>query len=79
LDPIVGREKELQRIAQILSRERRTILSDGEPGVGKSAIAEGLALRLFSESLKSPFQQRLFILTWLAGCGHQVRGSLKSA
>ena len=47
LDPIVGREKELERIAQILSRRKKNNpVLIGEPGVGKSAIAEGLAQRI---------------------------------
>ena len=47
LDPIVGRERELERIAQILSRRKKNNpILIGEPGVGKSAIAEGLALRI---------------------------------
>ena len=47
LDPIVGREKELERIAQILSRRKKNNpILIGEPGVGKSAIAEGLAVRI---------------------------------
>lgn len=47
LDPIVGREQELERIAQILSRRKKNNpVLIGEPGVGKSAIAEGLALRI---------------------------------
>lgn len=47
LDPIVGREKELERIAQILSRRKKNNpVLIGEPGVGKSAIAEGLAIRI---------------------------------
>ena len=47
LDTIVGREKELERIAQILSRRKKNNpVLIGEPGVGKSAIAEGLALRI---------------------------------
>src|ERR1035437_8938318 len=47
LDPIVGRQKELERIAQILSRRKKNNpILIGEPGVGKSAIAEGLALRI---------------------------------
>lgn len=47
LDPIVGREKELERIAQILSRRKKNNpVLIGEPGVGKSAIAEGLALNI---------------------------------
>ena len=47
LDPVVGREKEFERIAQILSRRKKNNpILIGEPGVGKSAIAEGLALRI---------------------------------
>ncbi len=47
LDPVVGREKELERISQILSRRKKNNpILIGEPGVGKSAIAEGLALRI---------------------------------
>ena len=47
LDPIVGREKEIQRLAQILSRRKKNNpVLIGEPGVGKSAIVEGLALRI---------------------------------
>jgi ATP-dependent Clp protease ATP-binding subunit ClpC len=45
LDPVVGRDKEIQRVSQILSRRKKNNpLLIGEPGVGKSAIAEGLAL-----------------------------------
>ena len=47
LDPVVGREKEIERVCQILSRRKKNNpLLIGEPGVGKSAIAEGLALRI---------------------------------
>lgn len=47
LDPIVGREKEIERLAQILSRRKKNNpILIGEPGVGKSAIAEGLAMRI---------------------------------
>ena len=47
LDPVVGRERELERIAQILSRRKKNNpILIGEPGVGKSAIAEGLAIRI---------------------------------
>jgi ATP-dependent Clp protease ATP-binding subunit ClpC len=47
LDPIVGREKEIERVSQILSRRKKNNpMLIGEPGVGKSAIAEGLALRI---------------------------------
>ncbi|CDF80055.1 ATP-dependent Clp protease, ATP-binding subunit ClpC [Formosa agariphila KMM 3901] len=47
LDPVVGREKEIERVSQILSRRKKNNpLLIGEPGVGKSAIAEGLAIRI---------------------------------
>ncbi|MFT4772262.1 MAG: ATP-dependent Clp protease ATP-binding subunit ClpC, partial [Cryomorphaceae bacterium] len=47
LDPIVGREKEIERVSQVLSRRKKNNpVLIGEPGVGKSAIAEGLALRI---------------------------------
>ena len=46
LDPVVGREREIERLAQILSRRKKNNpVLIGEPGVGKSAIAEGLALQ----------------------------------
>lgn len=52
LDPIVGREKEIERIAQILSRRKKNNpILIGEPGVGKSAIAEGLALRIIKRQV----------------------------
>ncbi len=52
LDPIVGREKEIERIAQILSRRKKNNpILIGEPGVGKSAIAEGLALRIVKKNV----------------------------
>lgn len=52
LDPIVGREKEIERLAQILSRRKKNNpILIGEPGVGKSAIAEGLALRIVNKKV----------------------------
>jgi len=52
LDPIVGREKEIERLAQILSRRKKNNpVLIGEPGVGKSAIAEGLALRIVQKKV----------------------------
>ncbi len=64
LDPIVGREKELERIAQILSRRKKNNpVLIGEPGVGKSAIAEGLALRIVSRKVsRALFNKRVFTL-----------------
>ncbi|MDO7601294.1 MAG: ATP-dependent Clp protease ATP-binding subunit [Schleiferiaceae bacterium] len=52
LDPVVGREKEIERVSQILSRRKKNNpLLIGEPGVGKSAIAEGLALRIVKKQV----------------------------
>jgi len=52
LDPIVGREREIERLAQILSRRKKNNpILIGEPGVGKSAIAEGLAIRIINRTV----------------------------
>ena len=52
LDPVVGREKEIERLAQILSRRKKNNpILIGEPGVGKSAIVEGLALRIVEKKV----------------------------
>jgi len=52
LDPIVGREREIERLAQILSRRKKNNpILIGEPGVGKSAIAEGLAMRIVQKKV----------------------------
>ncbi|MDP4185249.1 MAG: ATP-dependent Clp protease ATP-binding subunit, partial [Bacteroidota bacterium] len=52
LDPIIGREREIERIAQILSRRKKNNpILIGEPGVGKSAIVEGLALRIIQKKV----------------------------
>ena len=64
LDPIVGRTKELERIAQILSRRKKNNpILIGEPGVGKSAIAEGLAIRIINRDVsRALFGKRIFTL-----------------
>jgi len=64
LDPIVGRQKELERISQILSRRKKNNpILIGEPGVGKSAIAEGLALRIIERKVsRALFNKRLITL-----------------
>jgi ATP-dependent Clp protease ATP-binding subunit ClpC len=64
LDPIVGRQKELERIAQVLSRRKKNNpVLIGEPGVGKSAIAEGLALRIVQRKVsRALFNKRLVSL-----------------
>jgi ATP-dependent Clp protease ATP-binding subunit ClpC len=62
LDPIVGREKELERIAQILSRRKKNNpVLIGEPGVGKSAIAEGLALNIHKGLVSRTLQNKRVI------------------
>jgi ATP-dependent Clp protease ATP-binding subunit ClpC len=64
LDPIVGRQKELERIAQVLSRRKKNNpILIGEPGVGKSAIAEGLALRIVDRKVsRALFNKRIVTL-----------------
>ena len=64
LDPIVGRDKELERIAQVLSRRKKNNpILIGEPGVGKSAIAEGLALRIINRRVsRALFDKRIVTL-----------------
>ena len=64
LDPVVGREKEIQRVSQILSRRKKNNpLLIGEPGVGKSAIAEGLALRIVKRKVsRTLFNKRVVTL-----------------
>lgn len=64
LDPIVGREKEIERVAQILSRRKKNNpVLIGEPGVGKTAIAEGLALRIIQRKVSRVlFNKRIVTL-----------------
>ncbi|MDR1644979.1 MAG: ATP-dependent Clp protease ATP-binding subunit [Tannerellaceae bacterium] len=64
LDPIVGREKEIERLAQILSRRKKNNpVLIGEPGVGKSAIVEGLALRIIQRKVsRTLFDKRVISL-----------------
>lgn len=64
LDPVVGREKELERIAQILSRRKKNNpILIGEPGVGKSAIAEGLAMKIIKRQVpRTLFSKRVVTL-----------------
>jgi ATP-dependent Clp protease ATP-binding subunit ClpC len=64
LDPVVGRDKEIERVSQILSRRKKNNpLLIGEPGVGKSAIAEGLALRIIKKKVsRNLFNKRVVTL-----------------
>jgi len=64
LDPIIGRDKEIERVAQILSRRKKNNpILIGEPGVGKTAIAEGLALRVVEKKVsRTLFGKRVITL-----------------
>lgn len=64
IDPIIGREEEIKRVAQILSRRKKNNpLLVGEPGVGKSAIAEGLALKIKERKVpRTLFDKKIFSL-----------------
>ena len=80
LDPIVGREKELERIAQILSRRKKNNpILIGEPGVGKSAIAEGLALRIIEGRVPRPLYDKRVVSLDLASlvAGTKYRGQFE--
>ena len=67
LDPVVGREKEIERVSQILSRRKKNNpLLIGEPGVGKSAIAEGLALRIVQKKVSRVLYGKWFVTLDLA-------------
>ena len=80
LDPVVGREKEIERIAQILSRcKKNNPILIGEPGVGKSAIAEGLALRIVEKRVsRALFGKRIISLDMTAVvAGTKYRGQFE--
>lgn len=80
LDPIVGREKELERIAQILSRRKKNNpILIGEPGVGKSAIAEGLALRIVQHKVSRALFNKRIVMLDLASvvAGTKYRGQFE--
>ncbi len=80
LDPIVGREKEIERVSQILSRRKKNNpLLIGEPGVGKSAIAEGLALRIVQKKVSRILFNKRVITLDLASlvAGTKYRGQFE--
>lgn len=80
LDPVVGREKEIQRIAQILSRRKKNNpVLIGEPGVGKSAIVEGLALRISQRKVSRVLFDKRVISLDLASivAGTKYRGQFE--
>jgi ATP-dependent Clp protease ATP-binding subunit ClpC len=80
LDPVVGREKEIERVSQILSRRKKNNpLLIGEPGVGKSAIAEGLALRIVQKKVSRILFNKRVITLDLASlvAGTKYRGQFE--
>ncbi|MDG1517627.1 MAG: ATP-dependent Clp protease ATP-binding subunit [Flavobacteriales bacterium] len=80
LDPIVGREKEIERVSQILSRRKKNNpILIGEPGVGKSAIAEGLALRIVQRKVSRVLFGKKIVTLDLASlvAGTKYRGQFE--
>ena len=80
LDPVIGREKEIERVAQILSRRKKNNpVLIGEPGVGKTAIAEGLALRIVQKKVPRILQDKRVVTLDLAGlvAGTKYRGQFE--
>ena len=80
LDPVVGREAEIQRVSQILSRRKKNNpLLIGEPGVGKSAIAEGLALRIVKRKVSRILFNKRVVTLDLASlvAGTKYRGQFE--
>lgn len=80
LDPIVGRDKEIERVAQILSRRKKNNpILIGEPGVGKTAIAEGLALRIVQKKVSRVLFNKRVVTLDLASlvAGTKYRGQFE--
>jgi ATP-dependent Clp protease ATP-binding subunit ClpC len=80
LDPVVGREKEMERVAQILARRKKNNpILIGEPGVGKSAIVEGLAQRIVERKVASQLWGKRILTLDMAGmvAGTKFRGQFE--
>jgi ATP-dependent Clp protease ATP-binding subunit ClpC len=80
LDPVVGREKEIERVAQILSRRKKNNpVLIGEPGVGKTAIVEGLALKIIEKKVSRVLFDKRIITLDLASivAGTKYRGQFE--
>ena len=80
LDPVVGRQKEIERVSQILSRRKKNNpMLIGEPGVGKSAIAEGLALRIIERKVSRILFDKRIVSLDLASlvAGTKYRGQFE--
>ncbi|HIB76070.1 MAG TPA: ATP-dependent Clp protease ATP-binding subunit [Flavobacteriales bacterium] len=80
LDPIVGRQKEIERVSQVLSRRKKNNpILIGEPGVGKSAIAEGLALRIIEKKVSRVLYGKRIVTLDIASlvAGTKYRGQFE--
>ena len=80
LDPIIGREKEIERVAQVLSRRKKNNpVLIGEPGVGKTAIAEGLAMRIVERKVSRVLYDKRIVTLDLASlvAGTKYRGQFE--
>ncbi|MGO9482923.1 MAG: ATP-dependent Clp protease ATP-binding subunit, partial [Candidatus Kryptoniota bacterium] len=80
LDPIIGREKEIERVAQVLARRKKNNpVLIGEPGVGKTAIAEGLALRIIQKKVSRVLHNKRVVTLDLAAlvAGTKYRGQFE--
>jgi ATP-dependent Clp protease ATP-binding subunit ClpC len=80
LDPIVGRESEIERVSQILSRRKKNNpILIGEPGVGKTAIVEGLALRIIQRKVSRVLFNKRIVMLDLAAlvAGTKYRGQFE--
>ncbi|MDF2543995.1 MAG: clpC [Herbinix sp.] len=80
LDPVIGRENEIQRVVQILSRRtKNNPCLVGEPGVGKTAIAEGLALKIVEGNIPDTIKEKRVITLDLSGmvAGSKYRGEFE--
>jgi len=80
MDPVIGRDKEIERVSQILSRRKKNNpLLIGEPGVGKSAIAEGLALRIIQKKVSRVLYNKRVVTLDLASlvAGTKYRGQFE--
>ncbi|MBR3625917.1 MAG: ATP-dependent Clp protease ATP-binding subunit, partial [Bacteroidaceae bacterium] len=80
LDPVVGREREIERVAQILSRRKKNNpILIGEPGVGKSAIVEGLALRIVEKKVSRILHDKRVVMLDMSSvvAGTKYRGQFE--
>ena len=80
LDPVIGRQREIERVAQVLSRRKKNNpVLIGEPGVGKTAIAEGLAMRITQRKVSRTLYDKRIVTLDLAGlvAGTKYRGQFE--